>query len=145
MALTPPLAYMSVEVAKRYFELADSPAATLDDLLELFAPDAVVIEPHVGRYEGHDGIRDFFAELGDIFSEGVHEIEQYHQDGNTVVCEGTITGETVVGNSYAGVGVSEIMEFDDTDRIQSFRVYVDYSGILSELPDSVPDYRNLWN
>ena len=135
---------MSVPVAKRYFELADSPDATVEDLLELFAPDAVVIEPHVGRFEGHDGIRDFFAELGELFAEGVHDIERYHEAGNTVVCEGTITGETVAGRDYAGVGVAEIMEFDGDDRIEAFRVYVDYSAILSELPDDVPDYRSLW-
>lgn len=135
---------MSVEIAKEYFELADSPDSTVDDLLELFTPDAVVVEPHVGRYEGHDGIREFFAALGEIFADGVHEIERFHQAGQTVVCEGTISGETVAGRDYAGVGVAEIMEFDESDRIRAFRVYVDYSAILSELPESVPDYGKLW-
>lgn len=135
---------MSVEVAKRYFQLADSSEATVDDLLELFAPDATVIEPHVGRYDGHEGIRAFFEELGAIFAEGVHDIETYHRDGNTVVCEGTISGETTAGRSYGGVGVAEIMTFDAEDRIESFRVYVDYAAILSEIPEDVPDYRTLW-
>lgn len=135
---------MSVEVARQYFERSDSPDATVDDLLSLFATDAVAIEPHVGLYRDHDGIRQFFEVLGEIFAEGVHDIERYHVDGATVVCEGTISGTTVAGRSYDGVGVAEIMDFNENDDIEALRVYVDYSAILSELPEDVPDYRPLW-
>lgn len=136
---------MSLKVAKAYFERADSPESTVDDLLELFARDAIVIEPHVGSYRGHDGIQDFFQALGEIFAEGDHDIERYHEVDNTIICEGSITGETVTGRRYEGVGVAEIMDFDDNDRISAFRVYVDYSAILDDIPSDVPDYRTVWD
>lgn len=32
------------------------------------------------------------------------------------------------------------MEFNDDDEIMALRVYLDYSGILSELPDDVSSF-----
>jgi hypothetical protein len=34
------------------------------------------------------------------------------------------------------------MEFNDEDEIIALRVYLDYSAILSELPKTVPDFRD---
>lgn len=137
------IAGMTVERAREYFRRSDAPDETVEDVIEMFADDAVCLDPYVGRFEGRDGIRNFFDRLGEVFEDNVHEMENYYVDGDTVLCEGTITGETTDGRNYEGVGVVEVMEFDD-EQIQTLRVYLDYSGIRSELPadEAVPDYRS---
>jgi ketosteroid isomerase-like protein len=66
----------------------------------------------------------------------------FYVDGDTVVCEGWIEGRTTAGRSYEGVGLVDVMEFEG-EEIAALRVYLDYSAILSDLPDdeAVPDFR----
>lgn len=133
---------MSVDTARAYFERSDDPDATIDDVVELFAEDAVLKSPREGIFRGRDEVRDFYELNAEFFDEGAHHIDRYHVDGDVVVCEGTIEGRTSAGREYEGIGLADVMEFDG-DRIQELRVYLDYSGILSELPDDadVPDFR----
>lgn len=133
---------MSVDRAKEYFRRSDAPDTTVDDLLAMFADDAVCLDPYVGRYRGTDGIRAFFADLGEVFADSTHEITTYYVDGDTVACEGTLAGETTAGRAFEGVGLVEVMEFDGED-VQALRAYLDYSAIRSDLPEDedVPDYR----
>jgi len=70
-----------------------------------------------------------------------HHMEHYHVDGSVVVCEGWIEGRTSAAREYEGIGLADIMRFNADDEIASLRVYLDYSGILSELPEDVPDFR----
>lgn len=131
---------MSVEVAKSYFRIADDPDGTADDLADLYAEDAVLLSPREGVFRGRDEIREFFRLNGEFFDEGGHDLRNYFTDGDTVICEGTITGTTSAGRSYEGVGFVDVVEFED-DEIIEFRIYLDYSGLYTELPDDVPDYR----
>jgi len=135
---------MSVETAKRYFELADDPEAGPEEIAALYAEDATLKSPREGVFHGRDGVREFFELNADFFVDGAHHVDSYHVDGDTVVCEGWIEGETAAGRSYEGVGLADVMEFNDDDEIQELRVYLDYSAILSELPedDAVPDFRD---
>lgn len=134
---------MSLETAKAYFEIADDPDGTVDDLVDLYAPDATLISPREGIFRGHDEIREFFELNGEFFAEGEHDLRNYFQDGDTVICEGTIDGKTSAGRSYEGVGFVDVVEFDGSEDIQEFRIYLDYSGLYTELPDEVPDYRDV--
>lgn len=132
---------MSVDVAREYFRLADDPEAGPDDIAALFAEDAVLLSPREGRFDGRDGVQAFFELNAEFFESGAHHMDRYHVDGDVVVAEGWIEGRTSAGREYEGVGLVDVMAFNDADEIESFRVYLDYSGILSELPEDVPDYR----
>ena len=132
---------MSVETAKEYFRLADDPDAGPADIASLFAEDAVLLSPREGRFDGRDGVQAFYELNAEFFESGAHHIDHYYVDGSIVVCEGWIEGRTSAGRAYEGVGLADIMQFNKDDEIQELRVYLDYSGILSELPEEVPDFR----
>ncbi len=133
---------MSVETAKRYFELADDPDAGPADIAALYAEDATLKSPREGIFHGRDGVRRFFERNAEFFEAGAHHIDHYHVDGDTVVCEGWIEGRTTEGRSYEGVGLADVMQFNDDDEIEELRVYLDYSAILTSIPSSVPDFRD---
>jgi ketosteroid isomerase-like protein len=133
---------MSVETARTYFERSDDPDATIDDVVDLFADDAVLKSPREGTFRGRGEVRDFYGLNAEFFAEGAHHITEYYEDGDTVICEGTIEGRTTAGREYEGVGLVDVMEFNDEDEITVLRVYLDYSGLLSELPEEVPDFRD---
>lgn len=132
---------MSVETAKEYFRRSDDPDAGPADIAALFAEDAVLLSPREGRFDGREEVQRFYELNAEFFAAGAHHIDHYHVDGDVVVCEGWIEGRTTAGREYEGIGLADIMEFNEDDEIQELRVYLDYSGILSELPDEVPDFR----
>lgn len=132
---------MSVEVAKRYFELMDSADAGTEDVLELYGDDPVVHSSRAGVIRGRDDIRQFYEDNAEFFTGGEHHMKEFHQDGNTIICEGYLDGETVVGRSADGVPLCDVMEFNDDDEIVAFRAYLDYRGYVDEVPDEVPNVR----
>jgi ketosteroid isomerase-like protein len=132
---------MSVETARRYFERSDDPETTVEDVVDLFADDAVLKSPREGTFRGRDEIKRFYELNAEFFAEGAHNMTAFYEDGDTVVCEGTIEGKTSAGRAYEGVGLVDVMDFTDDDEIAALRVYLDYSAILSELPEEVPDFR----
>jgi ketosteroid isomerase-like protein len=134
---------MSVETARRYFEVSDDPDSTPADIAALFAEDAVLASPREGIFRGRDEVEAFYELNAEFFDAGAHHIDNYHVDGDVVVCEGWIEGETAAGRTYEGVGLADIMEFNDAGEIQELRVYLDYSAILTEIPDQVPDFREI--
>lgn len=133
---------MSVETAQEYFARSDDADATTADIAALFAEEAVLYSPREGIFHGRDEVQQFYDLNVEFFAEGEHNIHSYYEDGQVVVCEGTINGRTTAGRSYEGVGLVDVMEFNEDDEISALRVYLDYSAILSELPDEVPDYRD---
>lgn len=132
---------MSVEVAKRYFELMDSADAGTDDVLELYGDDPVVHSSRAGVLRGLVDIRQFYEDNSEFFTGGEHHMQAFHQDGNTVVCEGYLDGETAVGREANGVPLCDVMEFNDDDEIVAFRAYLDYRGYVDDLPEDVPNVR----
>ena len=134
---------MSVETAKRYFELMDSSDAGTEEVLELYAENPVLKSPRKGTVTGIDDIRSFYEANSEFFISGKHVMERFHEDGNNVVCEGTLDGMTTTGREFEGVGLVDIMTFNDDDQIIEFRAYMDYSAILSEIPDDneIPSFR----
>jgi len=133
---------MSIETAKTYFERSDNPDASVEDVVNLFANDAVLKSPREGAFRGIEGIEEFFQLNEEFFDDGAHDMENYYEDGKTVICEGIIEGRTTSGREYEGIGLVDLMEFNDSDEIAALRVYLDYSGILSGLPDEVPSFRD---
>jgi len=132
---------MSVEVAKRYFELMDSADAGTDDVLELYGDDPVVHSARAGVVRGLNDIRQFYEDNSEFFTGGEHHMENFHQDGNTVICEGYLDGETAVGRQANGVPLCDVMEFNDDDEIVAFRAYLDYRGYVDDVPEDVPNVR----
>lgn len=132
---------MSVATAKEYFAVSDAADTGPADIAALFAEDAVLKSPREGIFHGREEVEAFYELNAEFFVAGAHHIQDYWVDGDVVVCEGWIEGETSAGRSYEGVGLADIMEFNDTDEIQELRVYLDYSAILTEIPADVPDFR----
>lgn len=132
---------MDVETAKAYFRRSDDEESTIEDIVDLFADGAVLKSPREGVFHGRDGVREFFQRNAEFFAEGAHDIQAYYECDGTVVCEGTINGRTTAGREYEGIGLVDVMELNDDDEITALRVYLDYSGILDELPESVPNFR----
>lgn len=133
---------MSVATAKEYFRVSDAPDTGPEDIAALFAEDAVLKSPREGIFHGREEVEEFYQLNAEFFAAGAHHIDNYWVDGDVVICEGWIEGETTAGRTYEGVGLADIMEFNDADEIQELRVYLDYSAILTELPDDVPDFRD---
>jgi len=113
---------MSVETARAYFERSDDPEATIEDVVDLFADDAVLKSPREGTFRGREAVREFYKLNAEFFTEGAHNIMEYYEDGDTVVCEGTIEGRTTAGREYEGVGLVDVMDFDTDDQITALRV-----------------------
>lgn len=132
---------MSVDVAKRYFELMDSADAGTDEVMELYGDDPVVHSSRAGVVRGPADIRQFYDDNAAFFTGGEHHMTSFHQDGNTVICEGYLDGETTVGREANGVPLCDVMEFNDEDEIVAFRAYLDYRGYVGELPEDVPNVR----
>lgn len=130
---------MSVEVAKSYFELMDSADADTDDVMDLYAEDAVVQSSRKGIVRGKHDIRLFYEANAEFFTGGKHVMQDFRQAGNTVICEGYLDGETSAGRSAEGVPLCDIFEFNDEDNIVAFRAYLDYTGFVGELPEDVPN------
>lgn len=109
-------------------------------IVELYADDAVLMSPREGAFRNHDGIREFYKLNAEFSAERSHHMTDYHADGDVVVREGTVDGKTTAGREYEGIGLADVLRFDD-DEIASHRVYLDYNGIYSELPSDVPSFR----
>jgi len=132
---------MNVDTAKRYFELMDDPDAGVGEVLDLYADDAVIRSPRKGTISGKDDIKAFYDANADFFTGGEHDMEAFHEDDHVVVCEGTLDGETTKGRSFEGIGLVDIMRFDDSGKIEEFRAYLDYSAILTEVQEDPPSFR----
>lgn len=130
---------MGVNIAKEYYEIIDSPNSTPADLAEMYSQDATLKSPREGTFRGRDGIEEFYGLNEEFFEEGAHHMTDFYTDGDTVICEGTVEGETT-DRSYEGIGLVDVMKFDADDNIAVHRVYLDYSGILSEPPENVPSF-----
>ena len=132
---------MSVDTAKRYFELMDSASAGTDEVMDLYAEDPVLHSSREGVVSGRDDIRAFYEANGEFFTGGEHHMERFHEAGDTVVCEGYLDGETRVGRSADGVPLCDVFQFNDDDEIVAFRAYLDYRGYVDEVPEDVPNVK----
>ncbi|WP_192498511.1 nuclear transport factor 2 family protein [Halorussus halophilus] len=130
---------MSVQKAKRYFELMDSADAGTDEVMELYGDDPVVHSSRAGVVSGRENIRQFYNDNSEFFTGGEHHMTHFHEAGGTVVCEGYLDGETRVGRSADGVPLCDVMEFDEDDNIVAFRAYLDYRGYVDDVPEDVPN------
>jgi len=133
---------VSVDQAKRYFELMDSADAGTDEVMHLYGEDPVVHSSRAGVLKGREAIKQFYEDNAEFFTGGAHEMEHFHEAGDTVVCEGYLDGETRVGRSADGVPLCDVIEFNEADEIVAFRAYLDYRGFVEDVPDAVPNVRD---
>lgn len=134
---------MTVSRAKEYYRVIDDPETGPADLSAMYSEDVVLKSPREGTFRGSDAVEEFYELNAEFFAAGAHDMTDFYVDGDTVICEGTIAGETTAGREYEGVGLADIFEFDENDDIASHRIYLDYSAIRSDLPpdEAVPDFR----
>lgn len=108
-----------------------------DDFMHLFADDARVYYPKWGVATGHEEIGEMFGDVGGLVSAMSHDYEYFNYvlDGDTVVVEGTSTGETADGvewrpdGSPGGGRWCDVFEVRDGE-IQRLFIYLDpdYAG-----------------
>jgi len=83
---------MSLELVKQFHQLAA--VGHFARALALFSEDAVVVShgpssnPLTGRYEGAQGIAQFFAKVGELFEIQHFEAQEFIDAGTTVVVVG---------------------------------------------------------
>jgi len=83
---------MSLDLVKEFHALAAS--GNFDAALALFAEEAAVIShgpannPLAGRYEGSQGVAQFFAKVGELFEIQQFEAQEFIDAGATVVVLG---------------------------------------------------------
>lgn len=120
-------------IVLEYFRRLDSGG----DLLELFAEDARVFYPKWGIATGRDEIGEMFGDVGELVTSMSHNYETFNYviDGDTVVVEGTSTGETAEGTEWRPDGTPgggrwcDVFEVRDGE-IQRLFIYLDpdYAG-----------------
>ena len=108
-----------------------------EDFLPLFAEDARVFYPKWGVATGHDEIGTMFGDVGELVTAMSHDYETFNYviDGDTVVVEGTSTGETANGTEWRPDGTPgggrwcDVFEVRDGE-IQRLFIYLDpdYAG-----------------
>jgi ketosteroid isomerase-like protein len=95
------VAEQNIELVKRAFDAFSR--RDLDAALELVAPDGEFIAPTgsiAGRstpYRGHDGIREYFADVARIWEELEVIPHEFRQVGNQVVALGRVYGRGLDG------------------------------------------------
>jgi len=120
-------------IALEYFRQLDSGG----DFLELFADDARVFYPKWGIATGHEEIGEMFGDVGGLVTSMAHDYETFNYviNGDTVVVEGTSTGETADGTEWRPDGSPgggrwcDVFEVRDGE-IQRLFIYLDpdYAG-----------------
>lgn len=120
-------------IALEYFRRLDRGG----DFLELFADDARVFYPKWGVATGTEEIGTMFGDVAELVSAMAHDYETFNYviDGDTVVVEGTSTGETADGTTWRPDGSPgggrwcDVFEIRD-GAIQRLFIYLDpdYAG-----------------
>ena len=117
----------------QYFKRLDAG----EDLLELFDEHAEVFYPKWGIASGVDEIEQLFGDVGSTVTSMSHDYEYFNYvvTGDTVVVEGTSTGETADGVEWRSDGTPgggrwcDVFEVRD-DAIHRLFIYLDpdYAG-----------------
>lgn len=112
-----------------------------DDFVALFADDARVFYPKWGIATGHDEIETMFGDVGSLVTSMSHDYETFNYviDRDTIIVEGTSTGETADGVEWRPDGTPgggrwcDVFEVRD-ELIQRLFIYLDpdYSGTDTE-------------
>ena len=117
----------------QYFKRLDAS----EDFLNLFADDAEVFYPKWGVASGIDEIEELFGDVGSTVMSMSHDYEYFNYvvNDDTVVVEGTSTGETAEGVEWRPDGTPgggrwcDVFEVRD-GAIQRLFIYLDpdYAG-----------------
>ncbi len=112
-----------------------------NDFVALFADDARVFYPKWGVATGHDEIETMFGDVGSLVTSMSHDYETFNYviDQDTIIVEGTSTGETADGIEWRPDGTPgggrwcDVFEVRN-GRIQRLFIYLDpdYSGTDTE-------------
>lgn len=102
----------------RYLELLVK--GTADDVLTLYAADAVVEDP-VGSElrRGHDAIHEFYAAIQDAKKEA--ELTELRVAGNEAAFVWRLKVD--LGNARTSISPISVMEFDEDAKITSMRAF----------------------
>jgi steroid Delta-isomerase len=106
------------QTVNRYLELLAK--GTADDVVTLYAPDAVVEDP-IGSdlRRGHDAIHEFYAAFQDAKKQT--ELAQLRIGGNEAAFFWHLTVDT--GDSRTRISPISVMVFDEDARITSMRAF----------------------
>lgn len=125
------------EIVVSYFQQLDRGG----DFIDLFDENARVFYPKWGIATGHEEIGEMFSDVGSLVNKMSHNYEyfNYVMSGDTVVVEGTSTGETADGTEWRPDGEPgggrwcDVFEVRN-GKIQRLFIYLDpdYAGTDTE-------------
>ncbi|MEU1983879.1 nuclear transport factor 2 family protein [Nocardia sp. NPDC019395] len=108
------------DVVEAYVKLVG--AGPTDDIVALYAPDAVIEDP-IGTEpkQGHDAIREFYNVIASLERETALAPETVRIAGNHAAFVFTLI--TKAGGQRMTLSPIDVMEFDDEGRITRMRAY----------------------
>ena len=128
------------DVLTAYCNAVDS-LSDMDGLLNCFTADAVLDLSgiHLPRYDGHAGIREFFAQVFKDMSHHSHTSSNFtvlKLDGDSARCQASVigTGRAHTGNTVL-VYVRYLMDYERTPSGWKWKRFSE--NVLMPLPDSM--------
>jgi len=118
------------ELAIAYFDVQSSIS------LSKTASNAIV--PFVGRHEGHDGIRRFFALRSEAIETLASSICRIHQDRSTVFINVNTHGICKDTGKEYKLDDLHVIDFNDSELITEWAIYADISELIAAFQPSLP-------
>ena len=98
-----------------------------------FDPEAEVLDfpdvPDRRRYEGHEGVREFMADLGENWRSTSVQVEEVREVGDTVIVLGRQQSVGAMTDVPVESEFAELLEFNG-DRIRGIRMFRNHSEAL---------------
>lgn len=115
-------------LVQRYFELVN--ADRVDELLELFSPDAVLTVPMSKPMHGREAMRRFYSRVPEWLPEHWDEPVRCWRGDNTVVVEIEFRGKSAAGRpvTFRAVDVMDLAG----DKIARLQVFYDSHDVLRQ-------------
>lgn len=96
------------------------------------------IIPFVGRHEGHDGIRRFFALRSEAIETLASSICRIHQDRSTVFVNVNTHGICKDTGKEYRLDDLHVIDFNDSELITEWAIYADISELVEAFQPSLP-------
>jgi ketosteroid isomerase-like protein len=116
----------------------------VDNALELYAADAVVVTPDAGEIRGREGIRDYWVGFVDAFSDSHYDSTGKYEAGSSAIDEGYYVGThtapltLATGESVPPTGKQLKLRSCDIAKVEEGKIvehhlYFDQAAFLEQL------------
>ena len=113
----------NVEAFKRVFEAGDrrdfeAIVEALDPAVELHPAMSVLLGGEATVYRGHEGVREYLQERGEVFAEWHHEVSEIRDLGERVVAIGRVRAQGMESGAETVSPFGYLVEFKDGKAIR---------------------------